>query len=99
MRAPPKRRHFAAITEIPETRPSLFSDRAQLKKRRIPKEVRLNLLWARVGGEPTVLVLKQVWAAAHGLDVEFKSGIRAATRLSDRCRVKHRQGIMDPPLI
>jgi len=28
------------------------------KKRRIPKEVRLNLLWARVGGEPTVLTLK-----------------------------------------
>ncbi|TPG53610.1 hypothetical protein EAH77_24245 [Ewingella americana] len=56
-KAPPKRRHFAAVTEIPETRPSRFSDSAQLKKRRIPKEVRLNLLWARVGGEPTVLTL------------------------------------------
>jgi len=54
-KVPPKRRHFAAVTEIPETRPSRFSDSAQLKKRRIPKEVRLNLLWARVGGEPTVL--------------------------------------------
>ena len=51
------RRHFAAITEVPETRPSRFSDSAQLKKRRIPKEVRLNLLWASLGGEPTVLTL------------------------------------------
>src|SRR5471030_2524857 len=52
------RRHFAAITLAPETRPSRFSDSAQLKKRRIPKEVRLNLLWASLGGEPTVLTLK-----------------------------------------
>jgi len=57
-KAPPKRRHFAAVALVPETRPSRFSDSAQLKKRKIPKEVRLNLLWARVGGEPTVLNLK-----------------------------------------
>ena len=71
---------------IPGTWPSRFSDSAQLKKRRIPKEVRLNLLWARVGGEPAVLVLKQVWAAAQGLDVEFKKAWAAFKTTSSERR-------------
>ncbi|MGY2799792.1 hypothetical protein ACVWV0_003968 [Ewingella americana] len=60
-RAPPKRRHFVAITEASETCPFQPCEASitQQKKRRVPREARLRLPWS-------------VWADAHDLEFEFE---------------------------
>jgi hypothetical protein len=60
-KVPPKRRHFAAITTAPETRPSRFSDSAQLKEPGILK------------GCGDRHPFRPVWVATQGLEFEFKS--------------------------
>ena len=54
------RRNFAAITAAPETRPSRFSDSAQLKEPGILKG----------GGDKPPL--RPVWVATQGLEVEVE---------------------------
>ncbi|STQ45358.1 Uncharacterised protein [Ewingella americana] len=59
LREPPKRRHFAANTVDAETRPfrpcaaSIFPQQKNAGFQRVS----FKTLWARVGGEPTVLTL------------------------------------------
>jgi hypothetical protein len=73
-REPPKRRHFATIIKVAETRPSQPCEASitQQKKRRVPREARLRLPWS-------------VWADAHDLEVEveveveFKKPVSVAT--------------------
>jgi hypothetical protein len=59
LREPPKRRHFATITKVPETRPSQPCEASifQQQKNAGFQRVSFKTLWASVGGEPTVLKL------------------------------------------
>ena len=58
-KVPPKRRHFAAITEIPETRPPQLAQLLFLKEPEILK---------RRGDRR---LLRPVWVATQGFDLEF----------------------------
>jgi hypothetical protein len=74
LRGPHKRRHFAAITKVAETRPSqpCAASIFQQQKNAGFQRVSFKTLWARVGGEPTVLTLDPVGRCgrrAHGFDL------------------------------
>jgi hypothetical protein len=60
LREPPKRRHFATITKAAETCPfqPCAASIYQQQKNAGFQRVSFKTLWARVGGEPTVLNLK-----------------------------------------
>jgi len=62
LRGPPKRRHFAAITKVAETRPfqPCAASIYQQQKNAGFQRVSFKTLWASVGGEPTVLTLGPV---------------------------------------
>ena len=66
LRGPPKRRHFATIAAAAETRPfqPCAASILQQEKNAGFQRVSFKTLWARVGGEPTVLTLRPVWAAS-----------------------------------
>jgi len=75
IRVPPKRRHFAVWTKAPKTCPFLRAKRAVKEP---------GSLEGRGDRRPS----RPVWAAAQGVDleVEFKSGLRAAAAAAQACQ-------------